>query len=594
MAPKVWATQEIVTAADLNVVAAQAFDALKPSGNLAGLTNVPAARAAMGIADSITLTDGTMNVLAFGADSTGVASSTAAFAAAVAVIRGAGGGVLYIPPGVYKVDATTYIPANTTVRGAGRGNTIVRAADTWPVGHYAFFENDNWNETDIVDTNIVIKDMTLDYADFGPVNPSGGGQHAISMRFARYVTVSNIEFQLNTAEDATAFRHVHDGLVTGCFGYEALNCTFDHWDECERCAVIGCYAESSSVAQMVNFNAERTGGPNVGRVSRGFILANNHFKSTDTTAAPVLLSPLNGACFVRDVVVTGNVFDNCSIVLRAATQGAAITGNTFRGVLGGVSAIAVYSYLSADPVGITISGNTVIDPETLIANLGVIRCEVDGATIIGNTITGSTYGVVPGIYCGTKTVILTGNSVSNNLVTASAGAMNSVASRIRNNDRLGFYDTALGVTNFRLQNDDNFVLTGTDGAGNPRTLLSIQQRSSTSPLLIPIVVSISNQLRQPVSATVAAAGTTLGTATPTSGRYIVVTSCTAGVADGVLLQDGAGAAQTIWNKSSDTLKIYGWNASVAIDGGTAGAAVTLAAGAQATFVGISATVALTG
>jgi hypothetical protein len=48
--PKVWITGEVVTAADLNPVAAQAAYALKPNGNLAGLTNVATARANLGLA----------------------------------------------------------------------------------------------------------------------------------------------------------------------------------------------------------------------------------------------------------------------------------------------------------------------------------------------------------------------------------------------------------------------------------------------------------------------------------------------------------------------------------------------------------------
>ena len=49
MAPKVWAEEEVLLAADLNVVAAQAYNALKPSGNLAGLTNLATARANLGL-----------------------------------------------------------------------------------------------------------------------------------------------------------------------------------------------------------------------------------------------------------------------------------------------------------------------------------------------------------------------------------------------------------------------------------------------------------------------------------------------------------------------------------------------------------------
>jgi hypothetical protein len=48
--PKVWEAEEVLTAADLNPVAAQAAYALKPNGNLAGLTNVATARGNLGLA----------------------------------------------------------------------------------------------------------------------------------------------------------------------------------------------------------------------------------------------------------------------------------------------------------------------------------------------------------------------------------------------------------------------------------------------------------------------------------------------------------------------------------------------------------------
>ncbi|MCC7184498.1 MAG: hypothetical protein IT509_13165 [Rhodocyclaceae bacterium] len=534
------------------------------------------------------------NVRDFGAAGDGVTDDTAAFRLAMSALRSSGGGTFYIPTGTYIISATIFVPSGATVTGDGRGATRVRAAATWPepgvAGQYAFFENDNWAETTITDTNIIIRDMTLDYADFGPVNPTGGGQHAIRMRFARYVTVANVEFQLNTAEDATAFRGVQDGLITGCFSYDALNCSYDHWDECQRCAVVGCYAEASAIAQMVNWNPERTGGPNVGRSSRGFVLANNIFKSTEASAAPLLLSPLVGGNYVSDITVTGNVFYNCYVVLRGGVTGASVTGNAFYNVAGGLSAIESYTNGGDAPVGIVITGNVITNPTTVIGNLGVIRAQVEGAVISSNAVVGSTYGVVPGIYCGTSAVILGTNYVSNGLIAASAGVINSTSSRVANNLQFGFYDTLGSVAHFRLQSDNNFVFYGTDGSGNPRTIWAVQQRSNTSSLILSPVVTVQNQLRQSISDTVAAAGTTRAGASATAGRYIVVTSCTAGVADGISLQDGAGSSQTIWNDTADTLKIYGASGSVTIDGGAAGASVSLAAGATASYTCISATV----
>lgn len=59
MAAKVWANLEVLTAAQQNVVAAQADDALKPAGNLAGLANAATARANLGLGNSATRDTGT-------------------------------------------------------------------------------------------------------------------------------------------------------------------------------------------------------------------------------------------------------------------------------------------------------------------------------------------------------------------------------------------------------------------------------------------------------------------------------------------------------------------------------------------------------
>ena len=58
--PKVWTTGEVVTAADLNPVAAQAAYALKPNGNLAGLTSVATARGNLGLGAAALLAVGTI------------------------------------------------------------------------------------------------------------------------------------------------------------------------------------------------------------------------------------------------------------------------------------------------------------------------------------------------------------------------------------------------------------------------------------------------------------------------------------------------------------------------------------------------------
>jgi hypothetical protein len=541
-------------------------------------------------ADTVLFADGsTFDVRMFGAVGDGVTDDTAAFQAAVAAIP-AGGGEYVIPSGRYLLSDTINIPSNVLVRGNGRGNTVLLASATWPTnsGRYSFFENENYDAGTIIDHNITIRDLTLDYYEFGSA-PPGGGKHAIRMWFARGITISGVEFQCSTtgfsAEDAVACRACEDVLLSGCYAYGAVNCTWDFWEECRNVALSGLYAESAQIEQHVNFNPERTGGPNVGRVAEGFTMTGCHFRYSGATAAPILLSPLVGANYVREVVVTGNILENTYIVIRGGVTNAVVSGNTIKGVKGGLSAIESYTNLGDAPANIVVTGNAISDPETVVGNLGVIRIQCDSAVVSGNAVHGSTYGVVPGIYCGSSTVILGTNYVSNGVVTASAGTINSSASRVGNNKQLGFFDTAGSVAHIILQTDNNLVFNGTSASGGLRPFMTIFQRSSVSELILPLSTLLSGTYRTVPVTGIAAAGTNIGGATVLTGNVNVVETCTAGVADGVALVAVNGREQTVINTTADTLKVYPNNSgSAQIDVGGIGVPTTIAAGKSKTFV----------
>lgn len=549
-------------------------------------TVIPAGSAAL-IGDT-PLVVGVYDVRSYGATGNGITDDTAAFQAASVAVQQAGGGTLLIPAGRYLLHATTYLASDTVVMGAGRGATTLLAATDWPelpAGRYAFFENLNYDAGTIIDRNITIRDLTLDYGDFGPVNPPGGGQHAIRMWFAGGVLVEDVEFQLNTAEDATAFRAVQDGLITGCFAYNARNCTYDHWEECQRCAVVSCHAESPLIAQMVNWNVERTGGPNVGRSAKGFVLANNVFRYTGAVSAPIFLSPIVGGNYASDITVSGNVLHNCHIIMRGGVTGSVIAGNVFSAVAGGFSAIAVHAYNGDAPAAISVSGNTVVDPATSAGNLGVIRVECDSATVMGNTVSGTSYGVVPGVYCGSSTVVLGVNYVSNGVVTATAGTISSANTRVGNNKQLGFFDTSGSVAHMIVQTDNNLLFNGTSSSGAIRTFMSIFQRSSSSELTLPLPTLLGGGVRYVPVTGIAAVGTNIGTATNLTGNINVVATCTAGANDGVALNATNGREQTVINTTADILKVYPNNGGAAqIDAGGVGVATTIAAGKSKTFV----------
>jgi hypothetical protein len=79
--------------------------------------------------DALALVDsGFYNVLgpAFGAVGNGVANDAAAIQSALNAAGDAGGGIVFLGPGTYRVQATLNVPQNVSLVGSGPGNTILR------------------------------------------------------------------------------------------------------------------------------------------------------------------------------------------------------------------------------------------------------------------------------------------------------------------------------------------------------------------------------------------------------------------------------------------------------------------------------------
>ena len=66
------------------------------------------------------------NVADFGAVGNGVSDDTTEIQAALDAANAAGGGVVWVPPGTYKISNSLIVYSNTHVRGAGRGATTLR------------------------------------------------------------------------------------------------------------------------------------------------------------------------------------------------------------------------------------------------------------------------------------------------------------------------------------------------------------------------------------------------------------------------------------------------------------------------------------
>jgi hypothetical protein len=71
-----------------------------------------------GPSDEVVVADAVVTDAPFLADPTGMRDSTQAFSDALALVRTYGGGTVFAPPGIYRIDGTLYIPESTTLRGA--------------------------------------------------------------------------------------------------------------------------------------------------------------------------------------------------------------------------------------------------------------------------------------------------------------------------------------------------------------------------------------------------------------------------------------------------------------------------------------------
>jgi hypothetical protein len=430
----------------------------------------------------------------------GTADDTQALRLAAAWVPETGGRLQFPASVTCRTHGTIYLKSHTFVQGNG---ATLLALQPWisgrPEGAYAILENVNYNTSQPTDTDISVDGLTLDYGDFGPApKPPAGGGHAISFDMASNLTITNSVFRLRGAEDAIAGVGVHNMRVEGNAAYEFRNCAYDFWSGSSDVRVIGNYAETSQSAQMVNFNPERTAGDSKGMHAENFVLVGNTLTSTANSAVPIQIEPLGPGTTVANVVVSGNILQNVSLVLRRAIRGASIVGNTITGLHGGFEAIVSYPLDGDMPDGIAIAGNTIVDPTTS-KGFGVIRVEARNFAVTGNVVLGSGYSA-PGIYTGTSQGVVAGNWISSGQVAARSTVTDSDGLRLANGKGLALLDTASASAQIVLQSDDNLVLYGTTARDAPRAVFSIYQRSDATPLRIVVPVSAEAGLRVTPSA----------------------------------------------------------------------------------------------
>lgn len=512
-----------------------------------------------------------------GADPTGNDDSTLAIQTALDSIPEAGGEVLIV--GQYKISATLYAKSNTTISGTGTIKSVDLA--DWRGSRFRCISNENWEASTITDENITIRGVTLDWTGVGV---AGGLGHVIYIRRAQCVRVENVT--ILSGASACALLGCDDTLVTGCRMIGFRNCGADHWDRPTNARVIGNYLETAISSQMVNFNPEPSSGTVTGYAASGFVMANNILVSTENPATPCQIEPLATGNYVENVTIAGNRMKNCYLVLRGDVRGAAIYGNTFSDFQGTGEAITGYSQFGVLPSGVQVFGNTIRDPLTALANVAVIRMNGTSCSIFGNNIIGTNYTAAP-FSVQTSDGQIFGNYAATG---PTNGKMQSGFRLLNGADSyLGWLDTSGTVARFFMQADNNWILSSTDASGAARNVFSISARSSSSELRFSVPILFNGSYTRRTPATVAAAGTTISGATALTADINNVTTCTAGVADGVALFPVDGQLQTVINTSAATLKVYPNNSgSAQIDNGGASVPTTILAGKAKTFTRVAA------
>lgn len=357
------------------------------------------------------------NVKDFGAAGNGVTDDTAAIQAAANSLTS--GGTLWFPSGTYIASTAISIQSNTHVLGEGPGS-VLEAAASFTGG--ILLQNVNRNAPPgsppfaLTDSNLSVSNMTLDFGS----KPANAGHHLIDFGFVNIVKIARCIFQVRLSGDAVSLRGCFDTVVDGCSAYDFTNCSYDHWYYPSKGRVVNCYAQTAHSAQMVCWNPDPTTGSSSGYLAQGFVLANCHLVSTDTAATPNQLEPLFAGASVSEMTITGNIFENSSLVMRGDTSNVTVVGNIFKNILGGTEAIKSYPFNGGTPSDITICQNVVSNPATTGGNLGVIRLEGTG-TVALNRVVGSTYGSVAGVYIATTGILVFGNHSDNGVLSGPTG-----------------------------------------------------------------------------------------------------------------------------------------------------------------------------
>ena len=422
------------------------------------------------------------NVLDYGASATASATVNVTAIQAAADEAGITGGIIFLPPGKYNINAPILQTSNTKFLGYGATLCPV-AVGSWASSIvYPCIQNKNYSATTLTDHDLEVEGLRFDYSVMGDY----GGTHAIRYFAAQRVRVVNT--YCTAANDHTYFIGCDDTLCLGCISDTMNNCCHDHSAIPTRgpsnARVIGCYCGG-------------TGG--VGSGAGVFFNAGDGSGTDSNTAQTLIVSDcimfgsgigldtMGSNNVANDITITNNWISG-SIIARGALNNTNVSGNTFLSGLASEPVIWIDQGAGAgtgytgNPSGTQIVGNTIRSPNTSLGSEAVIRLYGGGIVSANQVQPGpGTFSyalqILGGIYYG-------GN---NNLVAGAGGAINGTiyadSALTLPNGGFGFQQADASGTFVRLVTDssNNTSMYGTNASGVDQPIWQFANRTN-SPL----------------------------------------------------------------------------------------------------------------
>lgn len=338
------------------------------------------------------------NVVDFGAVGDGVTDDTGALQNTINIVAGLGGGVVYLPAGVYVTSACLVVPASyVIVQGAG-WNTIIRpvAGATFDVFSTGVIPYGGANAPNNLQ-GVAIRDLQIDGSNMlANVAGQGNGIHFWGARqsFVDHVLFGHVKNYCVILEGSTTggYNDVvqYCEMDTSCGG-GVMDCNGNEANWILHNEIIGC-AQTLAAAQPA-FGAQSTAGNCV-----------NHQNGISLTLGNVFGGGASGGTM------------NQAMILQ--NEGHRVIGNRFDAV----ENIAIDIGGSGGNSGHMIAYNEFKDAATVVAN-PCVRVDAGECAFIGNAFVADSTPHYT--WCIQETAALTGNQYIGNLfrVTGTAGRL---------------------------------------------------------------------------------------------------------------------------------------------------------------------------